>query len=83
MSAAGLVGGTVAVEGPRRTDPRRHKQVEAGLRNLRENRHDSATWLALEVLLTDPFVITDQDLANKLHELQDRLEERTREKYQV
>jgi hypothetical protein len=77
-------GGTVTPEAPKQLDPRRHRQlVEVSLNNLRENRHDSATWLALEVLLTDPFVIADKDLANKLHELQDRLEERTRNRYGV
>lgn len=57
--------------------------VEVSLRNLRENREDMARWLAVEVLLADPVALEDDDLAERLHALQDRLEELTRARYGV
>lgn len=57
--------------------------VEASLKNLRENREDMARWLAVEVLLTDPVALQDDDLAERLHALQDRLEELARARYGV
>lgn len=55
--------------------------VEISLRNLRENRDDMARWLAVEVLLKDPVALEDDELANRLADLQDRLEELTRSRY--
>lgn len=57
--------------------------VEVSLKNLRENREDMARWLAVEVLLADPVALEDDELAERLHALQDRLEELTRARYGV
>lgn len=57
--------------------------VEASLQNFRENRDETARWLAVEVLLADPVALEDDELVNRLHTLQDRLEELTRAKYGV
>jgi hypothetical protein len=57
--------------------------VEASLSNLRENRTDAARWLAVEVLLSDPAALGDDNLVNLLHLLQDRLEAMTRVRYGV
>lgn len=57
--------------------------VEASLSNLREHRDDAARWLAVEVLLSDPAALADDDLVNRLHILQDRLESITRARYGV
>ena len=57
--------------------------VDKSLRNLRENRDDAARWLAVEVLLGDPGALGDDELVNRLHNLQDRLEEVTRARYGV
>ena len=57
--------------------------VDKSLRNLRENRGDSARWLAVEVLLGDPAALGDDELVNRLHCLQDRMEEVTRVRYGV
>jgi hypothetical protein len=57
--------------------------VEASLSNLREHRDTAARWLAVEVLLSDEAALEDDDLVNRLHVLQDRLETQTRERYGV
>jgi hypothetical protein len=57
--------------------------VEVSLSNFREHRHDSARWLAIEVLLSDEAALEDDDLATRLHGLQDRLEALTRLRYGV
>jgi hypothetical protein len=57
--------------------------VEVSLSNLREHRTDAARWLAVEVLLTDPAALKDDDLVTRLHSLQDRLEAITRKRYGV
>ena len=57
--------------------------VEASLSNLRENRDEAARWLAVEVLLSDPAALEDDDLVAHLCRLQDRLEAITRVKYGV
>lgn len=61
----------------------RAELVEASLRNLRENRDDMARWLAVEVLLGDPAALADDELAERLHSLQDRLEDLARARYGV
>jgi hypothetical protein len=55
--------------------------AEVSLRNLRENRDDSARWLAVEVLLSDPVALQDDELAARLASLQDRLEDLARARY--
>lgn len=55
--------------------------AEVSLRNLRENRDDSARWLAVEVLLSDPVALQDHELADRLARLQDRLEDLARARY--
>ena len=55
--------------------------VEASFRNARENREDTARWLAAEVLLTDPVALADDELAERLLALQDRLEAHARVRY--
>ncbi len=57
--------------------------VEASLSNLREHRDTAARWLAVEVLLSDEAALEDDDLANRLHVFQDRLEAQTRQRYGV
>ena len=57
--------------------------VEVSLSNLREHRDTAARWLAVEVLLSDEAALEDDDLATRLHTLQDRLESKTRERYGV
>lgn len=57
--------------------------VEASLSNLREHRDDAARWLAIEVLLSDPAALEDDDLVTRLGTLQDRLEALTRVRYGV
>lgn len=57
--------------------------VEASLANLREHRADAARWLAVEVLLSDEPTLEDDDLAARLHALQDRLETQARQRYGV
>jgi hypothetical protein len=57
--------------------------VEVSLANLREHRDDAARWLAVEVLLSDEAGLEDDDLAARLHALQDRLEALTRTRYGV
>lgn len=57
--------------------------VEVSLANLREHRADAARWLAVEVLLSDEAALEDDDLAARLHALQDRLETMTRQRYGV
>jgi hypothetical protein len=52
-------------------------------RRLRENRGEAARWLAVEVLLGDPGALGDDELVNRLHSLQDRLEQVTRARYGV
>lgn len=61
----------------------RAELVEASLRNLRENRGDTARWLAVEVLLGDTAALADDELAERLHALQDRLEDLARARYGV
>jgi hypothetical protein len=59
-----------------------HRELlEASLSNLRENRDAAARWLAVEVLLSDEAALEDDDLANRLHSFQDRLEAQTRQRY--
>jgi hypothetical protein len=55
-------------------------RVEA---NLRDHRDNAARWLAVEVLLSDEPALADDDLAARLHALQDRLETQTRQRYGV
>ena len=55
--------------------------VDVGFRNARENREDTARWLAVEVLLTDPVALEDDELAERLLALQDRLEALARARY--
>jgi hypothetical protein len=50
---------------------------------LREHRADAARWLAVEVLLSDPAALEDDDLVDRLCTLQDRLEALTRLRYGV
>ena len=57
--------------------------VEASLSNFREHRADAARWLAVEVLLSDPAALEDDDLVDRLCTLQDRLEVLTRLRYGV
>ena len=57
--------------------------VEVSLGNLREQRDDAAKWLAVEVLLSDPAALQDDDLVTRLEILQDRLEALTRARYGV
>ncbi|HET9081083.1 MAG TPA: hypothetical protein VFO01_11305 [Trebonia sp.] len=57
--------------------------VEVSLSNLREHRADAARWLAVEVLLSDDAALEDDNLAARLHALQDRLEALTRVRYGV
>ena len=57
--------------------------VEASLSNLRDCRVEAARWLAVEVLLSDEVALEDDDLVNRLHILQDRLEALTRQRYGV
>jgi len=57
--------------------------TEVSLRNLRENRDDSARWLAVEVLLSDPIALEDGELVTRLMGLQDRLEDLARARYGV
>lgn len=57
--------------------------AEVSLRNLRENRDESARWLAVEVLLSDPLALEDDELATRLESLQGRLEDLARARYGV
>ena len=57
------------------------KLVDASFSNARENRHDTARWLAVEVLLADPAALEDDELAERLIALQDRLETLARTRY--
>jgi hypothetical protein len=57
--------------------------VEVSLSNFREHRADAARWLAVEVLLSDPAALEDDDLVDRLCMLQDRLEAVTRLRYGV
>lgn len=57
--------------------------AEVSLRNLRENRDDSARWLAVEVLLSDPVALEDDELVIRMESLQDRLEDLARIRYRV
>ena len=57
--------------------------VEASLGHLREHRADAARWLAVEVLMSDPDALADDELVDRLCRLQDRLEAQTRQRYGV
>ena len=57
--------------------------VEASFSNFREHRDEAARWLAVEVLLSDPAVLGDDDLVDHLCRLQDRLEAVARVRYGV
>jgi hypothetical protein len=57
------------------------KVADASFRNARENPGDMARWLAVEVLLTDPAALEDDELAERLVALQDRLEALARGRY--
>ena len=57
--------------------------VEVSLSNFRQHRDDAARWLAIEVLLSDPASLEDDDLVDRLCQLQDRLEALTRRRYGV
>lgn len=59
------------------------KVVDASFRNAREHREDTARWLAAEVLLADPAALEDDELAERLLALQDRLEALARVRYGV
>ena len=59
------------------------KVVDASFRNARENRNDTARWLAAEVLLADPVALEDDELAERLLALQDKLEALARVRYGV
>src|SRR5579871_4467592 len=54
--------------------------VEISLSNHRDYRDNAARWLAVEVLLSDEPALADDDLAARLHGLQDRLEAETRQR---
>lgn len=57
--------------------------LQVSLSNLREHRTDAARWLAVEVLLSDEAALEDDDLAIRLHSLQNRMEALTRQRYGV
>jgi hypothetical protein len=57
------------------------KLADASFQNARENRDDTARWLAVEVLLANPAVLEDDELADRLLALQDRLEAVARVRY--
>jgi hypothetical protein len=57
------------------------KVADASFRNARENREDTARWLAAEVLLANPVALEDDELAERLLALQDRLEALARARY--
>jgi hypothetical protein len=57
------------------------KVVDASFQNARENRDDTARWLATEVLLTDPVALEDDELVERLLALHDRLEALARTRY--
>ena len=57
------------------------KVVDVSFRNARENRDEMARWLAAEVLLADPVALEDDELAERLLALQDRLEAVARLRY--
>lgn len=59
------------------------KVAEASIRNARENRDEVSRWLAAEVLLADPVALEDDELADRLLALQDRLEALARLRYGV
>jgi len=62
--------------------PATHRDlVEASLSNHRDHRDNAARWLAVEVLLSDEPALADDNLAARLHALQDRLETQTRQRY--
>ena len=57
------------------------KVAEASIRNARENRDEVSRWLAAEVLLADLVALEDDELAERLLALQDRLEAQARMRY--
>ena len=59
------------------------KVAEASIRNARENRDEVARWLAAEVLLADLMALEDDELADRLLALQDRLEALARMRYGI
>ena len=59
------------------------KIVDASFRNARENRDEVARWLAAEVLLGDLVALEDDELAERLLALQERLEALARTRYGV
>jgi hypothetical protein len=63
--------------------PRHAELAEISLRNLRDNREEAARWLAVEVLLSDPGMLQDDELAGRLCALQDRLEAQARARYGI
>jgi hypothetical protein len=58
-----------------------NENLETSLASLREHRDDMARWLAVEVLLTDPAGLVDDELRSRLEQLQERMEDLTRERY--
>jgi hypothetical protein len=58
-----------------------NENLELSLASLREHRDDMSRWLAVEVLLTDPAALVDDELRVRLESLQERLEELTRARY--
>jgi hypothetical protein len=63
-------------DGPVTEDPR---ALSAEL--MTAERAYMARWLALEVLMTDETVCSDEELFNRLSQLQDRWQEQTLAKY--
>jgi hypothetical protein len=61
-----------------------HEELtEISIRNAQENPEDLARWLACEVLLSDTAALGDDELANSLIGLQDRLSDLTRVRYGI
>jgi hypothetical protein len=52
--------------------------LELSLKNAREHRDDMARWLAVEVLLNDPWVLADPVLEEHLYLVQDKIEQKLR-----
>jgi hypothetical protein len=63
--------------------PQHAALAQISLQNLRDNREDTARWLAVEVLLSDPDALEDDELAGRLCALQDRLEAQARARYGI
>jgi hypothetical protein len=61
-----------------------HEELtEISIHNAQQNPADMARWLACEVLLSDTASLEDDELANGLIGLQDRLSDLTRARYGI